>query len=362
MPAANPRFIIQQRFPHLTLVHHVGLDGCLWATAGRRLLRLEPGGRLVPLGAFPFVAHRDLLGFLRPVARALRADKCNLYVNAHAQVLAIRSAQVYALRPSGLQPLFTIQGDSVLHGGLCEDPAGQVYFGEYFMNPARGPVRIFRLAPDLATWDIAYTFPPGVIRHVHGVYRDPYDPQALWVTGGDFAGECYIYRTRDAFHTLERFGDGGQAWRAVRLFFSPDFISWITDSQLEPNHACRLPRTYLDQPAATVQLSLQRGQAVDASVWYGTHTTDGWYVAFSTIEPGPAIQTDRSRLLVSRDGFHWQTAASFKKDFWRPMKVFKYGVITCPSGALSSQALYLSGEGLVGLDGISLRGALEVSP
>jgi hypothetical protein len=60
-------------------------------------------------------------------------------------------------------------------------------------------------------------------------------------------------------------------------------------------------------------------------------------------------------VLVSEDAFHWQKIYGFKKDFWRPVKLFKYGVIALPSGELSKDELYLSGEGLVGLDGCSMR-------
>jgi hypothetical protein len=44
----------------------------------------------------------------------------------------------------------------------------------------------------------------------------------------------------------------------------------------------------------------------------------------------------------------------FKKDPWKPLQLFKYGVISCPSGEMSNESIYMSGEGLVGLDGVSL--------
>jgi hypothetical protein len=37
------------------------------------------------------------------------------------------------------------------------------------------------------------------------------------------------------------------------------------------------------------------------------------------------------------------------------MKLFKNGVLICPSGPMTSQDVYLSGEGLRGLDGQSAR-------
>jgi hypothetical protein len=98
---------------------------------------------------------------------------------------------------------------------------------------------------------------------------------------------------------------------------------------------------------------------VDAPVWYGCTTAEGLHVAFTTIEQGPAVMSRESEVLVSEDAFHWQRVYGFRKDGWKPVKVFKYGVIACPSGKVSRSGLYLSGEGLVGLDGISVKAAIE---
>jgi hypothetical protein len=275
----------------------------------------------------------------------MRADKSNLYLNRAGKLLGIRAGQAYRLDAQRqLERLFSIQGDSVLHGGITEDREGWTYFGEYFMNPARDRVVIWRLAPDLKTWEAAHTFDTGTIRHVHGVYRDPYDPDALWVPVGDYEDECFFYLTRDGFKTLERFGDGSQRWRAVRLYFTPEHVCWLTDSQLEENTACRMSRE---------RGELEIGQTLQAPAWYGARTEEGLCVAFTTVEPGPAVHRSSAAVLVSSDAFHWQEIYQFKKDFWRPMKLFKYGVISCPSGPVEATALPVSGEGLVGLDGLS---------
>ena len=328
-----------------TILHQREPDGTLWGTAGRIVLRRDPGGSWTQVAKLPFAWKRDLLALGRPLARALRADKANLFVNRTGNMLAIRASQVYRLDETGvLTPLFTIAGDTVLHGGICEDQAGWTTLGEYFMNPAREGVRIWRVNPALDTWEIAHTFPAGSARHVHGVYRDPYDEQALWVTTGDDDGECFFYRTRDRFKTLERFGDGGQAWRAVRLFFTAEHVCWLTDSQLEQNRALRMDRS---------TGRLEEGMPLRAPAWYGAQTSDGLYIAFTTVEPGPAIQRSSAAVMISEDAFQWQEVYQFTKDFWRPMKLFKYGVICCPTGPQSSAEFYVSGEGLVGLDGIS---------
>ena len=339
---------IVEKLKDLTIIHHVDEVGTVWATHNRKIYKIAAGRREL-VCTFPRVLPRDLFGFHRLAARAARADKCNVYVNRHGQVLGIRGSTVYAIVDGEARSIGTINGDSVLHRGICEDDDGNMYFGEYFMNPGRVPVRIWRVSRDW-TCEIAYEFTDPKIRHVHGVFRDPYSPESLWVTTGDYSGECYIMRTTDGFRSLEKFGDGEQLYRAVTIFFTPTHVTWVTDSHIEQNYACRIDRETKE---------LEQGQEIDASAWYGTTTSEGLFVAFTTVERGPAIKTNWSSMLVSDDGFHWSEVYRFKKDLYRPVRVFKFGVISCPSGVMPNDSVYLSGEGLVGIDGKSARMALN---
>lgn len=347
-PTARYEARVLERLPGMTIVQHVEPDGTVWATR-RRTVLVRREGRWQSVARFPRVWPRDAFGWSRPTARAMRSDKANVYVNRHGRVLGIRGGTAWRLDGQRLTELSRLQGDCVLHRGICEDPDGQVYFGEYFMNPARGPVRVWRCAADLRSAEVAYEFPAGSIRHVHGVYRDPCDPSALWLTAGDYQNECYLFRTDSRFRTLERYGDGTQIYRAVTLLFTPEHVSWITDSHIEQNHACRMRRS---------DGELEVGQKVACSAWYGATMREGLQVMFTTVEKGPAIQRQEASLLVSDDGFRWSEARAFRKDWWRPLRVFKYGVVSLPSGNLSGEDFYVSGEGLVGLDGSSLRMAV----
>lgn len=336
-------FKIIERYPKVTIIHHREGNGSLWATCKRRILK-KSGERWENVAEFPRCFPRDLFSFSRPAARAARADKCNLYVNKQGNVIGIRGGSVYAIKEKQALFLFNINGDCVLHRSICEDEKGNIYFGEYFMNPERRPVRIWRVAPDLSAWEPACRLPG--VRHVHGIYPDPFDAGVLWAAVGDFAGECFLLRTRDGFNHFEKFGDGSQTWRAVNLFFTRDHVCWLTDSNLELNHACRMGRENHE---------LEIGQEIDCSAWYGCTTHEGLHIAFTTVERGPAILSNESSVMVSEDAFHWEKIYGFKKDFWRPVQVFKYGVISCPSGDLSLEEMYISGEGLVGLDGVSMQ-------
>ena len=341
-------FKITSTYPEVTIVHHIDENGGVWATSKRVVLCLDQH-HWEPIAKFPFSFPRDLFAFSRPTSRIMRSDKSNIYVNKFNKVLGIRGGQVFAIEDNQARFLFSIQGDCVLHRSIVEDKDGFIYFGEYFMNPDRKPVRIWQVSPQLDSWEIASQFDE--IRHVHGIFLDPYKPDEFWVTVGDFMNECYILHTADRFSTFHKYGDGSQQWRAVNLFFTSHHVCWLTDSNLEQNHACRMHRE---------SKQLEIGQTIDASVWYGCTTQDQLHLAFTTIEKGPAIMSDESEVLVSQDAFQWVKVHSFKKDFWRPVKIFKYGVISCPSGKISSDDIFLSGEGLVDLDGMSIRASIKL--
>jgi len=338
------RVLRRTEVPKATLAHHQ--DGKrLWVSHGRRIVCIEDGVRQL-LGTLPFVLPRDLFGFPRLAQRAMRADKCNVLPTGPGKLLAVRANRVYAVIDGSVKHLFDIQGDCVLNGGIGVDNEGWAYLGEYFMNARRGPVRIWRVSPDLNRHEVAYEFPAGQVRHVHGVFRDPFDSEALWVPTGDFGKECFLVRTRDRFNSLEWFGDGSQTWRAVHLFFTPEHVCWITDSNIEPNFACRMHRS-------TGQL--QRGSSIANPGWYGLTTEDGLHFACTTVEKGPGVTSEFAEIMVSEDAFEWRVVDRFKKDWYKPLRLFKFGVISCPSGRITSDNVCLSGEGLVGFDGCLKR-------
>ena len=338
---------IKKKIPQATIIHHVDAESGIWATRKRKIVRWIKD-EWQPVADLPYSWPRDIFAFSRITSRIMRADKCNVYVNRLGNVMAIRAGSVYAIEGGQVRRLFSIQGDCVLHRSICEDEQGSIFFGEYFMNPDCRPVRIWRVSPRLDDWQIAAQLEG--VRHVHGVYRDPYHTGHYWVTVGDFAGQCNILQSIDQFKSFISHGDGSQKWRAVNLFFTSDHVAWLTDSNLEQNHACRMHRQ---------SGSMETGQPINASVWYGCSTAEGLHVAFTTIEQGPAILSNESQILVSEDAFHWEKVYGFKKDFWKPVKIFKYGVISCPSGIVSKNSLFLSGEGLVGLDGTSVQVAIK---
>lgn len=340
----NWAIAIEARARRAVVIHHVDERGT-WASYNRDILfRASDTTRWQRLAKFPSELPRDCFLWWRIATRTLRLDRCNLYPTQRGELLGIRRGTVYAIRNGHTDMLCAIRGDSVLLRGIAETASGSVYFGEYFMNPERIPVRVWRVSSDLSKAEIAHEFEAGSIRHVHGVYSDPYHPGRLWIPAGDFGDECFIFYTDDEFKTFHRLGDGTQLWRAVGLLFREDAVCWLTDTELEQNKI-----VVLDRKTHTVTT---HGD-VHSPTWYTTQTSDGLFVAATTVERGPGVKTNRAWLMISEDALDWYKVLSFKKDLW-PLQPFKFGVMSFPSGAYDSRNIWVSGEALIGLDGTSI--------
>lgn len=342
------RLEIVERAPRVEIVHHADERG-VWASRGREILfRPDPEAPWERLARFPRASPVDALLSLRPVARALRIDRCNVHPTKRGGLLGIRAGRVYRIEGGRCVPIGAIQGDCLMNRAIAETEDGSLFFGEYFTNGGRRPVRIWRVSPGLSELEAVHTFLDPRVRHVHAVHRDPFEPARLWATSGDFDGECFLATTDDGFRTVELVGDGGQTFRAVGLTFGSDRLSWLTDSELEQNRVVSMDR-------ATGRVATH--DEVAASGWYAVTTSDGLHLATTTVEPGPAIRTRRAFLLASRDGIRWREVVSFRKDAL-PMPWFRFGSLALPAGRFDSRCFWLSGDGVVGLDGGSVRCAL----
>ncbi|MEO6051106.1 MAG: hypothetical protein ABIP78_07220 [Pyrinomonadaceae bacterium] len=70
-----------------------------------------------------------------------------------------------------------------------------------FANNERGPTRIYKYASGGDSFEIAYTFPGGSIRHIHGVYFDKYSDSIFCLTG-DADSECQMLKSSDGLRPL----------------------------------------------------------------------------------------------------------------------------------------------------------------
>ena len=211
---------------------------------------------------------------------------------------------------------------------LCADNDSMLYYGEYRGNQDRSPVHIYGSNSEGRQWAPVWRFTG--IRHVHGVFHDPYDNR-IWVTTGDTDEECGLWVTGDRFKTLEKVIGGSQQMRAVQLLFTVNHVYFGSDTPLEKNHIYRMDKkTY----------KVQRLQEVESSVFWGCKV--GGSLFFSTVvEPSKINKCKDACIWGSEDGETWKCVARFRKDIW-PMKLFQYGQIFFPAGKNNTDYLWFT--------------------
>jgi hypothetical protein len=243
-----------------------------------------------------------------------------------------------------------VQGASERH--LC--------FGEYWGNPRRDPVNIWRRPLGGAgRWDIAATFPAGSIDHIHAIQQ--LADGSVRVLTGDFDQAPAIWRTTADFGDLRIQVGGAQEYRACWLWEDPQGdLYYATDSQLEPNALRRVSRrsSGLDSEAVA--------PIPGSSIYAAARVSD---VAFSTsVEPGELPKGAVAQLLERRPGpgiqGHDAVIYQFKdqvlrevfrarKDVW-PMRLAQFGAFMFPGGTAPDGRIVAYGVAVNGYDGACL--------
>lgn len=228
-----------------------------------------------------------------------------------------------------------LRGTRPLH--IAATPDGHIFWGEYFDNPARDEVHIYASSDRGATWDVAYTFPRGAVRHVHNIVFDEW-ANCLWVLTGDNGSECRILRVSCDFKNVDTVLSGHQQARAVALVPTRDGLYFSSDTPLEFNHVYRL-----DRGATLTELA-----ALSSSSIYGCRAGGG--IFFTTmVEPSQTNLDPHVRLYGSRDGMDWHSLTQWRKDFW-PMSLFQYGNAILPDGRNTTEFLALTTVAVRGSD------------
>lgn len=235
----------------------------------------------------------------------------------------------------------------VLRRGCAPAPDGSVYWGEYISNENRGSITIYRYRPGTERAEVVHAFEPGEVRHVHGIYTDPYT-NALWCVVGDRPHECRILRTHDGFKTLETIGQGDETWRTVSLLFTRDAVYYASDAEFRANQIYRLDRRTGKRETL--------GE-VDGPVFYSLAMGEDLFFA-STAELCPSQEKPQATLWHVVPSGEVKPVFSRRKDLFRlhAMTVlFMMGTLHFPAGPGLDGETYISGVGLQGLDNRTVR-------
>ena len=202
------------------IAHYVSSDLKIYSKA--RKVSIFINGEEIQI-KFPF-NFWDFFSFSRLLRRALRIDKCNVFlINKNPlEILMIRRGSVYTFHLNhGLNLVLKLKNcRNLLHVDLCKTKNGELFLGEYGANNKRLSVPIYRSYDNGKTWKIVHEFANKSIKHIHCIKQDPYT-EKIWTFTGDDDGECKVVVSDQDFKEIEVLGDGSQKWRACDVFFRP---------------------------------------------------------------------------------------------------------------------------------------------
>jgi hypothetical protein len=181
------------------------------------------------------------------------------------------------------------------------------------------------------------------VRHVHGIYRDPYTDR-LWCLTGDRGGECRFVTSDDGFRHVEVVGSGNETWRCVSAQFTKEYVYYGTDAEFRPNHIYRL--------------HLSSGQRevlgeIDGPVYYSRAVGGDLFFAV-TAELCPSQKGRSATLWHVSDARAPSRVVSFEKDSW-PIHYFQVGVLHLSQGPDDGAGFFMHAVGLAGADNRTFR-------
>ena len=218
-----------------------------------------------------------------------------------------------------------------------------IYFGEYKGIMFNQPVNVYKRI-SIDNWQVVYTFPKGVINHVHNIVADPYR-QCLWILTGDFDEAAAIWKVTDNFRKVERVAYNDQRYRGCVAFALPEGLLYATDAPYAENYIYLLnPETMKTQELYSIHGSSIYGcQWKDRYVFSSTVEGDGrnmsrWEFCFSR-KRGAGIKDNYVHLYIGNlnEGFH--EVYKEKKD-WLPYYTFQFGAFRFPYGINNTDTLY----------------------
>jgi len=267
----------------------------------------------------------------------LRFMFTNVVLLANGDLFVTFDKSVGIVREGKYEPLKNLTRPCrVLRFGCAVNRNGDIFFGEYIANTERGEMRIYKYVQGADALEIAHTFPPGSIRHIHGIYFDKFS-DALFCLTGDDEKECQILRSSEGCKTMETVGAGDETWRAVSILFDEKSFYYGMDAEYRANHIYKISRENLERKSLG---------AVSGTVFYSKQIARNLF--FTTTAENAPSQTENAAALwlVDANG-DLQNVCSFKKDRWHPT-LFMFGTIHFPYVNRFDDRLYFQ---LVGVDG-----------
>lgn len=243
-------------------------------------------------------------------------------------IFAFRDVFEMDIRTKRIKKLAKVHGSRPLN--VWSDESG-LYYGEYHSNKNRQPVSVW-FSENGYDWKSVISL--NGVRHIHGVYRDPFTKE-YWITTGDTNDESAIWNVGSCFKYAEPILSGSQQARAVGLLFEKEYIYFGTDTPLEQSCIYRMGKN---------GKSLQELAKVDGPVGYAKKI--GKWMFFSTFsEPSKVYDGKYCSLWVGSDCCAFKKILSIKKD-GHNRTAFGFGRLTFAHGDGEGESLWVNPIGL----------------
>lgn len=178
----------------------------------------------------------------------------------------------------------------------------KLLFGEYFSNKDRNEVNIF-CKNSYSKWTKAYTFKPGLIRHIHNIVYDTYNKKYIVMTG-DSDSESNILSFNLNLTDYEIISNGSQMSRAIDIIPTAEGYVVPTDSPINENFIY-----FLDKKG-----NIKSKSSVNGSVFHLCKYED-FFLATTALEPSKVNCQSFVYLYASFNGLDWVELKKFKKKY-----------------------------------------------
>jgi hypothetical protein len=295
---------IARIIPNLRL--HTVLDGSMIASRGYGIYKSEDNGENWEyVNTVPTPYYKRILAKNRLVSRLLRLGLSqikripgdNFLVCCDKGMFLSDFSFSHFRRTDAPARFFQL-----LDNSLCVTPE-YVYYGEYIPNPGRSEVNVFR-SKDGAHWELAHSFPPKIIKHIHVLQYDKFS-EKIWFSTGDAYAECLLGFADQDFSNLAIIGGNNQKWRTLEFLFTEDFVYWGMDSPIMQNKLF----SYCRKDGEIKEIADFNGP-----IYNLRKIGNKGYIILTGSEGGKSEWDNKAHVWYSNNLHKWQDCLSFEKD------------------------------------------------
>ncbi len=281
------------------VVQEIDKDGNIYATRGLILYRLNRGdGSFRKVTRVPDTFSLYFLNNFTLFRRlTLRQECVELTISHDGSICAFSSGKMWYREGSSDRFRETMSlehfgrgvGRGLMSTGLVSPGKNEFLFGEYFRNDKRNEVKIYMFGNTGKSWECAYEFLKGQIKHIHAVQKDPYTGK-IWVCTGDEDPESGIGWIDPESGNLVYIGQGSQAWRTCQLVFTEKSVYWGADT----GHALMSGIYKWNRVTGGVS----RLAGIEGGILFATRLENGSILMSTDREGFPNEKDDLTRLII----------------------------------------------------------------